>query len=126
MEDSEFSPWHRRIPPGWFANRAVLCRKGHKKVKLKRSRTFIRCERLVNVSGCDYFEITIPSWNKTRRAFLPVTSVPHQVLQTAKRGPDNKLRFFANVNLEAGSEDDLGISDVESFDLAPVFQRQAQ
>jgi len=81
---------------------------------------------MINRSGCNYFEITIPSWHKTQSTLLPVTAVSKQVLQTAKRGPDNKIRFFANVNLEAGKKDDLEITDIESFDLTPVFQKEKQ
>jgi hypothetical protein len=88
----------------------------------KKTRTIIWCERFVVEYGTTYLEIVIPSWNLKKRIKVPATKFPREVLQAAALYPDNKLRFYAHVNLKASRIRDLKVSDITNLDLLDIFQ----
>jgi hypothetical protein len=74
--------------------------------------------------GSPCLEITIPAW-KDVPIFIDATSVPGEVLRAAKRFPDNSLRFYAQVNLDAQNVRELSVSNIESFDIREIFKVKA-
>ena len=75
---------------------------------------------MISKHGSPCLEITIPDW-KDETVFIDATSVPGEVLRAAKRFPDNSLRFYAQVNLDAQNVQELSVSNIESFDITEVF-----
>lgn len=76
-------------------------------------------------NGIHWMELSIPAWRE-EIVVIPITSIPSNVLQTARRFPDNKLRFYAMVNLNAPNSNELLIGDFESLDLLKVFHPREQ
>ena len=90
-----------------------------------KKRTVICGQKISFVKGTYWMEVSVPAWKRNEKIAVPITSIPTTVLQTARRFPDNKLRFYAKVNLEAATAQELDIEAFESFDLRAVFQREA-
>lgn len=77
---------------------------------------------LVYQNGSHCIRLAIPAWNQ-EEFLVPATWIPSLVLSSAGRFPDNKLRFYAKVNLDATNPNDLGMKDFESLNLASVFRK---
>lgn len=83
-------------------------------------RVLVFGERMVNEKGITYMQVFIPEWDANERSLLPITAVPQHVLQRARRFPDNKLRFTANVDM---GEEELRLRDFENLEIRGIFER---
>lgn len=91
---------------------------------MRKTRTVVCGQKMRLEHGTYYIEIFVPAW-KNETVFVPITAIPSDVLQAARRFPDNKLRFYAKVNLDAPTARELLIGDFENFDLRKVFREPA-
>jgi hypothetical protein len=76
---------------------------------------------MVLENGSPCLEVIVPAWKDVTFS-IPVTSVPGDILRSAKRFPDNSLRFYAQVNLDAHDVRELSVTNIEAFDITEVFK----
>ena len=90
---------------------------------MNKKRTVVCGQKISFDHGVYWIELNVPEWRKNATFAVPITSIPQNVLQRARRFPDNKLRFYAKVNVNASNEKELLIEEFEDLDLCDVFRK---
>ena len=85
-------------------------------------RTVVCGKKMHYENGAYLIEFAIPAWNQQETVRVPIALIPPDVLRSARKFPDNKIRFYAQVNLDETASHELMIGDFESLNLVNVFK----